>query len=401
MENELQISDRIEASSAPAPPVAQVLDARVVFLTHYIPVYKLPVLQALSRGVRDFRVLVSTEIEPNRHFEPDWEGLNVSVQKTVTLNRMWKHTAGFIDQLYVHLPYDTGKQLRQLKPDVILSHELGFRSIASAFHRIRNPGQKLVLCTFMSEHTEQGRGRIRPKLRRWLMRRADALTYNGPECLRVLDDLGADVEKCFHFPYAANPKSLYRGPLSDDTSNQCRLICVGQLSERKGVSGLVDQLTAYATDHAEREFVLTLVGEGPLKEPLSARETPANFHLDLKGYQDAEKLPGLMLQHDALVFPTLADEWGLVVNEALHSGLPVLGSRLAQASTTLLSSGENGWIYDPLKPGSLARALDSMLNRDAHTILSMRTNCRESVEHITPEWAASGVLDACRFVLSR
>ena len=396
MKNDLLAYDYDSVSVETATPV---LDARVVFLTHYIPVYKLPVLQALSRSIRDFRVLVSTEIEPNRHFAPDWEGLDVSVQKTLTVNRTWKHSAGFSDRLYVHVPYDTGRHLRSLKPDVILSHELGFRSVASALHRLRNPWQKLVLCTFMSEHTEQGRGILRPKLRRWLMRRADAFTYNGPECLRVLDGLGADTKKCFHFPYAANPMSLHDGPLSIDTSNRCRLICIGQLSERKGVIGLVDQLAEYATDNAEREIALTLVGEGPLKEPLAARETPANLHLDLKGHQNAEKLPGLMLQHDALVFPTLADEWGLVVNEALHSGLPVLGSRFAQASTTLLSNGENGWIYDPLKPGSLAQALDSMLSRDADTILSMRTTCRESVEHITPEWAASGVLDACRFLL--
>ena len=48
-----------------------------------------------------------------------------------------------------------------------------------------------------------------------------------------------------------------------------------------------------------------------------------------------------------LVFPTLADEWGLVVNEALAAGVPVLGSLYSQAVEELVRDGENGWTFRP------------------------------------------------------
>ena len=127
------------------------LDAKVVFLTHYIPLYQVRVLQEITKRIRDFQILLSTPIEPNRNFRLDWSGLNVEVQKTVTLRRRWRHAkAGFDDQLFVHVPYDTLKQLKRIRPDVVISHELGARSLAAARY-CRRSGARLVLATFMSE----------------------------------------------------------------------------------------------------------------------------------------------------------------------------------------------------------------------------------------------------------
>ena len=113
-----------------------VVDARVVFLTHYIPLYQVRVLQSIAASVRDFHILLSTPIEPNRDFAPDWSGLDVTVQDTWTVRHRWKHRAdkksvGFDDQLYVHVPYDTSSRLRALKPDVVMSLELGARSMGA------------------------------------------------------------------------------------------------------------------------------------------------------------------------------------------------------------------------------------------------------------------------------
>ncbi len=174
------------------------LDARVVLLTHYIPLNQLPIYRYLSAQFREFHVLISTEIEPNRDFEPEWEGLDVTVQNTLTIQQAWKHrSAGFEDELYVHFPLDTLKQLRKLQPDVILSYELGFRSLASLWYRIRHAETRLVLCTYMTTNTEQGRGLLRSLSRKILLRRADAITHNGPESLKFMQSLGVSSSKLF------------------------------------------------------------------------------------------------------------------------------------------------------------------------------------------------------------
>ncbi|MEZ6089926.1 MAG: glycosyltransferase family 4 protein [Pirellulaceae bacterium] len=391
-----------DANARPAITMSEPLDARVVLLTHYVPLYQLPIYQQLANRIADFRVLLSTKIEPNRHFEPRWDGLNVNLQKTVTLKRRWKHDAGFNDTLYVHLPYDTTWQLRRLKPDVVLSLELGFRSCAASIYRMLHRRSRLILCTFMSEHTERGRGVMRAATRRALIRRADALTYNGPSCHRVLRKLGADDHRLFPFPYAANPACVYDGVLETRPPAALgRLLYVGQMNQRKGVQAMFHQVVDFARRHPNQPLRLTMIGEGPLRESLTRRETPENLQTHFVGNVPAERLPEHLSQQDAMIFPTLADEWGLVVNEALHSWLPVIGSSLAQASTTLIEEGVNGWLYDPRDPSQLASCLKRWLACDQASIARMQVACRRSVRERTPEAACDGLLNAINFVLER
>ena len=388
------------------------IDARVVFLTHYIPLYQTRVLQSIARQVADFHVLVSTPIEPNRDFSPDWTGLNVDVQDTWTYRRRWRHRGdgSFCDSLYIHVPYDTSRRLEALRPDVVLSLELGARSVGAAMYRRRHADSRLVLCTYMSERTEQSRGFMRRFLRRRLLRRADAVTYNGPSCLRYLHRYGVSDEKLFPLPYAADDRTLYHGPVDrDDAATRHRFIVIGQLTDRKGIVPMVRQLRDYARRRPAQPIEVTCVGEGPHRTTLSEMELPPNVDLRLLGNVPADRLAKLLIGSGAMIAPTLADEWMLAVNEALQAGLPVIGSIHAQAVTTLVRPGVNGWTYDPVvqtdaeteadSPSSLGRCLDEYFAASDDQIRQMRNAARSAVAERTPAWAAAGALRAIRHVL--
>lgn len=390
-----------DASRLNEPRGSQPLPARVVFLTHYIPLYQVRVLQAIARSVRDFHVLLSTPIEPNRDFVPDWSGLNVTVQDTWTMRRTWKHrSGGFDDSLYVHVPYDTTRQLQRLRPDVVMSLELGARSAGAAMYCRRHPETKLTLCTYMSERTEQGRGWVRRRLRKRLVRAADAITYNGPSCRRYLASLGVPDEKLHHLPYAADDRTTYQGDVSrDDDETRHRLLCVGQLNQRKGVMPLLEQATRYCRSRPNRRIQLVFAGDGPLRSEIESYPTPSNLGVKVLGNISPNDLAVWMLRAGALIAPTLADEWMLVVNEALQAGLPVIGSVHAQAVTTLIRGGINGWTYDPDQHDSLEPALDQYFSTPSERVAQMRCLARESISERTPEWAASGAVGALRTVL--
>ncbi|TWT52507.1 Glycosyl transferases group 1 [Rubripirellula amarantea] len=383
-----------------------IIDARVVFLTHYIPLYQVRVLQSIARRVRDFQILLSTPIEPNRDFQPDWSGLNVTVQNSWTFRRRWRHrTAGFDDQLYVHFPYDTMSRLRELKPDVVMSLELGARSAGAAMYCRRHPESKLVLCTYMSQRTEQGRGLLRRQLRKQLLKSADAVTYNGPSCREYLSEFGVPSKRLFHLPYAADDRTIYDGPVErDEESSRYRLLVVGQLNERKGVCRLLTQLEDYCRRRSHRQIEVIFAGDGPLRGKLESfaagdgHDLP-NLKVKVLGNVPANDLAVWMLRCGAMIAPTLADEWMLVVNEALHAGVPVIGSIHSQAVTTLIQSGKNGWTYDPMQDGSLALALESYFSESDDAIACMRYTCRQSVDQRTPDWAASGGIRAIQSVL--
>lgn len=373
-----------------------VLDARVVFMTHYVPLYQVRVLQAIAASVREFHVLLSTPIEPNRDFQPDWSGLDVTVQKNVMLRRPWKHRAGFTDSLFVHFPTDTQQQLKRLQPDVVMSLELGARSAGAANYCKRHPETKLVLCTYMSEYTEQGRGWMRRLLRRKLTRQADAITYNGPSCFRYLrDTLLVPGPKLFPLPYAADDRTLDTGSVDrDEAKLRGRMLCIGQLSERKGVIPLTQQLVSYCEKHADQPIHMTFVGDGPKREELVSMPKPSNLTIELVGNCDAKDLPQQMRDHSVVIAPTLADEWLLVVNEALHAGLPIIGSIYAQAVASLVRDGVNGWQYDPLDGSSLHKALEKYFRESDQSVANMRVRARNSVSNRTPQWAAKGAIDA-------
>ncbi len=383
------------------------LDARVVLLTHYIPLYQVRLFQTIAQNVRELKILLSTPLEPNRHFEPDWGGLDVTVQKSLTLQRNWHHRAGFTDPLYVHFPYDTYSQLRRIQPDIILSLELGFRSTVSALYRKLHPRSRLVIATYMSEHTEQGRGLLRRLIRGWLIRTADVLTYNGPSCERYLRSIGAKPSKLLPLPYVADDRTLYHGPLERTVTQRHRLLYVGQLSERKGVLPCLEQLSEYARMHPEQRLELDLIGTGPLQNQIQSFVPPNNFVVRYLGSMSAEKLGHQMSQYGALLLPTLADEWAMVVNEALHAGLPIIGSNLAQAVETLVTphvandAKRIGWAYDPRTTTGLAECLDRFFATSDIELEAMRLRCRESVRELTPAYAGNAAIQALQAACGR
>ena len=135
------------------------------------------------------------------------------------------------------------------------------------------------------------------------------------------------------------------------------LLHVGQFTARKGIELL---LRAAAVQQKEgRSFSLMLVGSGPDK---IATEQLAK-ELGLKDVhflppQAPEQMPAIYKMADVLIFPTLEDVWGLVANEAMLSGLPVLCSKYAGCAEELFDP-EN--IFDPEDPTEFAQKLGNAI----------------------------------------
>ncbi|MCA9133258.1 MAG: glycosyltransferase family 4 protein [Planctomycetales bacterium] len=376
------------------------LPCRVVALTHYLPPYMASALAELTTLVRELQILLSIDQEPNRKFERRWSGLTVQVQNNLMLRRLWRHRTGFADELYVHIPYDTYNRLRHTNPDIVFSYELGFRSLLSALYcrRYRKP---LALCVCVSEHTERGRGALRHMLRRILLRQADAVTYNGPSCLRYLQRFAVPQEKLFPFPYAASEEFQFEGPVARPQHAEKRLLYIGQLTERKGLQPMLQALTDYCRQTPERLLELDVIGCGKLAEKLQAIPLPGNFRLQWLGHLGYDAIRQAMARAGILVFPTLADEWGMVVNEALAAGMPVLGSQYAQACTTLLQEGQNGWLYYPDRPGQLQAKLNALFALTPAELSAMRLAAQASVADITPRQAALQAAKMFEYLLAQ
>lgn len=374
----------------------------VVVLTNFLPPYRLPVFRSLRTKASAVRILLSTRMEPNRRWECQWEDLDVRVQKCFTLPKKWRHPAGFRSDGYVHIPYDTYLSLRRMRPDVVISAELGARSLLALLYR-RSPGgveSRLILWATLSERTEQGRGILRECLRRLLLRAADGVIVNGDSGARYAARLGTRPNRLFRVPQTGEVQEFMRAPLERGPANGLRLLYVGLLEERKGVPSFVTVLSRWAERHPERDIQFRIAGSGPLDAWLSSLSTPRNLSVRLLGEVPYKDLPRVYEECGIFVFPTLADEWGLVINEAMASGLPVLGSVYSQAVEELVEDGVNGWVFRPDRSQELYQALERVFSTPTASLDQMRVNARKRVEKLTPDWVADQICqvieDVCR-----
>jgi len=361
---------------------------RVALLTNFIPPYRAPLFQALSKRVGALRVFLSTRMEPNRAWPAQWESIDVEIQKTLTLRRTWRHPYGFEEPLFVHLPYDTLPSLTRFRPRVVLSAEMGLRSLQAALYA-RATGAKFIIWATLSEHTEQGRGKLRPLLRRMLLRLADAVIVNGESGARYVRSLGLPDSRLRRIPQTTQIAPFMACSLDRKPEVARRILYVGRLIELKNLVAFTSELAAWAEENPAQRVSFWLVGDGELRETILATPHPANLELRCTGNVPYEDLPGFYAQGGILTLPTHADEWGLVVNEAMAAGLPILGSLHSQAVEELVVDGETGWTFDPAKQGQMRDAIRRAMATPPARIVQMRAKARERVSALTPDEVAS------------
>jgi glycosyltransferase involved in cell wall biosynthesis len=111
------------------------------------------------------------------------------------------------------------------------------------------------------------------------------------------------------------------------------------------------------------------------------------------GFAQREDLAGLYALAEALVLPTHSDPWGLVVNEAMACGLPIIVSNVAGCSVDLVEDGWNGYVVPPRDSEKLRVAIDSLIREpDLKAWMSVRS--LERIRNYSPEACADGLAAA-------
>ncbi len=384
---------------APAGAACGLERARVALLTNFVAPYRVALLEALAARVGRLRVFVSTRMEPDRAWQPQHGTLDVVVQRTLTFNDSHRRPGGISQRLFLHVPWDTLAVLLAYRPDLVITGEMGVRSLLAVLHRRLRPRSRLILWATLSEHTEKDWGSARRALRRVILGSVDAVLVNGPSGERYIQSLSpATPTRVVHQAVASAPFAA--APLRRQPEDERRLVFSGRLIAQKGVFELQQGLARRAAGHPGARIDITWAGDGEARAALQAAHLPPNLHQRFTGHLDYPALARLYAASGALVLPTLFDEWGLVVNEALASGLPVLGSVFSQAVEVLVEDGVTGWLFDPTVPDSLQHALRRFLATDADRLATMRAAARCRGLQVSVEAAADRIAAASREVLS-
>ncbi|MDB5393551.1 MAG: glycosyltransferase [Rhodospirillales bacterium] len=371
---------------------------RTALLTNFVPPYRLPLLQALQDHVGELKIFVSTQMEGDRPWIPDSGTLVVVQQKTKTFTKVRQHPAGFRLQMFVHFPYDTLAQLWRYAPEVVISGEFGLRTLQAAIHRVLHPGSRLIVWATLSEETEKGWGFTRRILRRAILKIADGVICNGRSGARYIGSFGFPSHRTVIVNQPVDVDMFAALPLDRDPEIARRLVFSGRLIPAKAVVELQTALKKWAVANPTRKVEMVWLGDGELRVRLERAELPANFTQLFHGNMPYAALPAIYQNCGALILPSLMDEWGLVVNEAMASGLVVLGSVYSQAAIEMVEDGENGWLIDPLRGASIEAALDELFDTPMEQLAKMRVAARQRAMQITPRGAAARLYSAINMV---
>lgn len=168
----------------------------------------------------------------------------------------------------------------------------------------------------------------------------------------------------FDIPYYCD-LSEFSAHIPERPRQPVTILFCGQMILRKGVDILLQAFARLIESGLEAR--LLLVGrEAELPEMLAALSPEVTKHIEHTGFQAPEDLPQFFQQADIFVLPSRYDGWGVVVNQAIGAGLPVICSDAVGAALDLVKPGVNGAIVPVGDVEALYKALKEYLqNPDA------------------------------------
>ncbi len=167
--------------------------------------------------------------------------------------------------------------------------------------------------------------------------------------------------------------------------------------EKKNLERLLDAYAAQVRDAGAAAWDLVLLGDGDLRAALERRIAALGIEgrVRLPGFRQYDELPAYYGLAGAFVHASTTEQWGLVVNEAMASGLPVLVSDHCGCAPDLVKDGVNGFRFDPYDVESLATRMTELAG-GMHDLAAMGRAGREIIAAWGPHLFADNLRRAAQ-----
>lgn len=291
--------------------------------------------------------------------------------------------------------------LNRLQPDVVAITSYGHPDSRSALLWCRANRKVAIM---LNETTAQDAVRVgwRERIKARIVAQFDAAFVSGTLSKKYLEGLGFPSASIFcGYSVVDNDgfaDAAHRAPnvslLPELTPGKPYFLASNRFIARKNLPRLLDAYEAYRTQSAA-PWPLVMLGDGYLRQELQARASALGLEGSVlwAGFRQIEELPAFYAHAGAFVHPAEIDQWGLVVNEAMACGLPVLVSRGAGCWPDLVEEGVNGFTFAPTDTEGLTQGLLALSAPDTD-LSAMREASRRRISHFTLHTFSETLLNA-------
>ena len=305
--------------------------------------------------------------------------------------------------------------LDDFNPEVVVVPGWGYRGALLALawglsHQVP------VIC--MSESTPWDE--VRNPIKEWIKRRIIGLfssaLVGGTPHRAYMQELGMPTDRIFlgydavdNRFFMENPKELGAESLELEKEKRPYFLASARFIEKKNLFRLLRAYALYRKEAQRRGssvqgqavWNLFLLGDGLLRAQLEQLRSDLGLNdcAQMPGFKQYEELPSYYAQAGAFIHASTTEQWGLVVNEAMASGLPVLVSNCCGCAADLVKDGENGWTFDPTNEDKMAELMLKISGDEAQR-MAMGIRSREIIAEWGPDRFASGVAAAVNAALA-
>ena len=374
------------------------MSRRLVILTEIIAPYRIPVFNVLARRAGlDLHVIFLAETDETLR---QWRVYKNEICFSHQVLQCWRWRPGKSSFL---INRGLWSALNKVSPQVIICGGYNYAASWEALLWARRHGAEFVLWS-ESNGQDARRGWVWVEfLKAYFVRHCDRFVVPGKASFEYLRSLGSPETSILTAPNAVD--SSFFATQAENARAQATearkklklpsrfILFAGRLVPEKGV---FDLLEAYAKleSGVRSEVGLVFAGEGISRQELAQQAkgiTPGV--VCFPGFAQREDLAGLYALADTLVLPTHSDPWGLVVNEAMACGLPIIVSSVAGCSADLVEDGWNGYVVPPRDSEKFSVAIDSLL-RQPELKRQMSSHSSERIRNYSPEACADGLAAA-------
>lgn len=361
---------------------------KLIIITEIPSHYRLPVFNLIAKDENISLVVIYLKhVIRGRSWDILWDlnQFNYKTLKSFCYSRK--------DGSQIYISRGLTKILKQFEPDVIICDGYNHTACLEALFYSKINNVRCLLRSESNKNDNRSDLHLLKIIKQIIIKNFSGFISSGISSRNYLQSLGAKHEDIWIAPDSVENHWYNKNKNKKKNGKIIKLLFVGRIMEHKGIFNLLSAFKLI-NENTINDFQLTYIGGGNKASELKDNVKKLKLNnVKLVEFIQPKKLAIEYCKHDIFIMPTLSDPWGLVVNEAMAAGLPVICSNKAGCSADLVINGWNGYVYNGTSINDLKKCiLEFHANRDL--IFKMGQNSQKLIDLYSSKNAALSIISA-------